>query len=182
MRYRPLIAALVLLPSIAAAGAAQRGTGSAAGKKTEMFDDRSAPAGPTLRARDIEDQSPLKLLIDKRKDLKLTDAQLSQLKDAEPRLKDRNAALLNSADSLLHEMKPSSGSPSDADRQRIGSARMKLMSVVDAIRANNDAAAKEAIAPLDMEQQTKANEVLARQREDFDRMLRSKLGTGDNRG
>jgi hypothetical protein len=54
--------------------------------------------------------------------------------------------------------------------------------VVDAIRANNDAAAKEAIAPLDLEQQTKANEVLARQREDFDRMLRSKLGAGDNRG
>ena len=182
MRYRALIPALVLLPSIATAGAAQRGSGSAAGKKTEMFDDKSAPAGPTLRVRDIEDQSPLKLLIDKRKDLKLTDAQLSQLRDAEPRLKDRNASLLKSAESLLREMNPSSGSPSDADRERIGSARVKLLSTVDAIRANNDAAAKEAIAPLDLEQQTKANEVLARQREEFDRMLRSKLRSGDNRG
>ncbi|HEY5061136.1 MAG TPA: hypothetical protein VII52_06340 [Gemmatimonadaceae bacterium] len=181
MRYRPLIAAFVLLPSIAAAAAAQRGSGSAAGRKTEMFDDKSAAAGPTLRVRDIEDQSPLKLLIDKRKDLKLSDAQLSQLKDAEPRLKDRNASLLKSADSLLREMKPSSSSPSDADRERIGIARARLMSTVDAIRANNDGASKDAIAPLDLEQQTKANEMLARQREEFDRLLRSKLG-GDNRG
>lgn len=182
MRYRPLIAALVLLPSIAATAAAQRGTSSAAGKKTEMFDDRSAAAGPTLRVRDIEDLSPLKLLIDKRKDLKLTDAQVSQLKDAEPRLKDRNASLLKSADSLLHEMKPNSNTPSDAEQSRLQSARGRLMSTMDAIRANYDAAAKDATAAFDLEQQTKATELLTRQREEGDRMLRSKLGSGDNRG
>ena len=41
-----------------------------------------------LSNKDIENVSPIKLLIDKRKDLKLTDDQLAKLKDREDKLKE----------------------------------------------------------------------------------------------
>jgi hypothetical protein len=179
MRFRPLIATLVLLPSIAVA---QRGSGSAAGKKTDLFDKDATPAGPTLRLRDIEDQSPLKLLIDRRKDLKLSDSQLAQLKDAEPRLRDKNAPLYKSVDSLLRALRPTSDNPSEAERSQMRSARYALTATIAAVRANYDAAATDAIAPLDAEQQAKAKEMITRQREEGEKEVRDKLAAGNNSG
>jgi len=95
MNKRLLVfATFVALPSVAAS---QR-TRSQADKRTELFDKDSSRQTQTLRVRDVEDQSPIKLLIDKRKDLKLTDAELSQLKDTESKLKDKNAPLLAISD------------------------------------------------------------------------------------
>ena len=68
--------------------------------------------------RDLEDMSPLKLLIDKRKDLKLTDAQVSTFKDSEGKLKDKNAPLFKAVDSLVREMRPGSGHVGTEDRAR----------------------------------------------------------------
>ncbi|HMA25019.1 MAG TPA: hypothetical protein VKP00_13515 [Gemmatimonadaceae bacterium] len=102
MNRRYLIAAaLFFLPSVATA---QR-TRTQSDRRTELFVKDSSRQSQVLRGRDVEDQSPPKLLIDKRKDLKLTDAQLSQLKDSEGKLKERNAPLLKAIDSLVHEMR-----------------------------------------------------------------------------
>ena len=130
-----------------------------------------------ISVRDIEDQSPIKLLIDKRKDLKLTDAQLAQLKDAESKLKDKNASLLRIVDSVNKEMRPSlSGTPSDDDRAKMMSARKELMGVIQDIRDNYDASLKEVVPTLDEEQQKKAGELLAKQREELDRKMQSRMG------
>jgi hypothetical protein len=110
---RLLIAALLFVPSLALA---QRGGASSqAAKHTEM--DPQTASGPTLRTRDIEDMSPIKLLIDKRKDLKLTDAQLSGLKDAEPKLKEANAPLLKQVDSLMRRADRRRAKPLDHVRR-----------------------------------------------------------------
>jgi hypothetical protein len=179
--FRPLLlATLLVIPAVApSVAAAQRGGRTQSDRRTELFDkDSIAPKGLALRLRDIEDQSPLKLLIDKRKDLKLTDAQLSQLKDAEPKLKDKNALLFKMVDSLLHDLRPSSGRPSDEERARKRAARSGLATTLDAIHANNDAAAKDAMTSFDADQQHKATDLLAKQREEGDKLIRDRLGDG----
>lgn len=178
MNRRHLIAAaLFLVPSLATA---QR-TRTQSDRRTDLFVKDSSRQGQVLRVRDVEDQSPLKLLIDKREDLKLTDAQLSQLKDNENKLKEKNAPLLRAIDSLVHEMRSGMSSSSDEGRARARDARMGLMTTVGDIRANYDASAKDALATLDADQQSKATELLERQKQDADKFLQERLG-GDRRG
>lgn len=181
IRRRLIVASLLVAPSLALA---QRGGGgrTQADRHKEMMDDKGTPSGPTLRVRDIEDQSPLKLLIDKRKDLKLADPQLAQLKDAEGKLKDKMAPLLKAVDSLLHELHPSMANPSSEERARLRNASDGMTAVLNDVRANYDASSKEALALLDADQQTKANELLAKQREEREKMIREKLSSGDRSG
>src|SRR5437660_11656496 len=129
MTRRALLIATLLLAYLPSMSAAQRGGGSRANKNEELFDKKDVPKGPSLRTRDIEDQSPIHLLIDRRKDLKLSDQQVDQLKDADNKLKDKNAPLLKAVDSLVREMKPAFATQSAEDRTRIRNARATLLDV-----------------------------------------------------
>jgi len=174
MLRRLIVAALLVVPSIAVA---QRGGRTQSDRKTPLFDKEEMPKGPTLRVRDIEDQDPLKLLIDKRKDLKLSDAQLAQLKEADGKLKEQNAPLFKSLDSLLHDMRIS-GTPTEQEQTRARNARGGLMEAVQSVNASYDAASKTAVATLDAEQQLKANELLDKLRQDGQKAMRERLGGG----
>lgn len=168
--------ALAILLALPTAAWAQRGGGrTQSDRRTELFDKDAQPKAPSLRARDIDDQSPLKLLVDKRKDLGLTDAQVAALKDAQSKLHDQNAPLFKTVDSLVHEMRPPLGSPTDEDRSRIRNARMSVVSVLGSVWTNDDTAAKEALAALDAEQQTKATALLEKQRDERQKMVQDKL-------
>lgn len=172
-------ATLVALPGTTLA--AQRGgSRSDATRPTEMFDRQNEPKGPTLRTRDIEDLSPVKLLIDKRKDLQLTDDQVKALKDAESKVKDTNAPLFKLVDSLVHELKPSANA-SDDDRSHMRASRNALLNVIATIRDNCTAAANAAAAQFTPEQQQKAKELMDKQRADGDKAIREKLGGGERR-
>jgi len=171
------VAALAALPSLASA---QR-TRTASDRRTELFDkDSASRQAPAVRTRDLEDMSPIKLMIDKKKDLKLTDAQLSQLKESDNKLKEKNAPLLKAVDSLARDAR--SNARSDEDRARMRNARMSLMTTVGEVRMNYDAAAKEALATFDAEQQTKANELLDKQKQDAEKYMQERLGGGERRG
>ena len=175
MISRLAVVALLLVPSISLA---QRGGRTQADRKTPLFDKEDAPKGPTLRVRDIEDQSPLKLLIDKRKDLKLSDAQVSELKDTESKLKDVNAPLYKAVDSLIRDIKNGSASPNDQAKAKLRDARIGLMDVLKELDKNYETPLNAVLTKLDAEQQAKAKELLDKQRQDGDRMLREKLGGG----
>jgi len=173
MTGRLLVAALLLAPSIAFA---QRGSGrTQADRKTDLFPKEEMSKGPTLRVRDVEEQSPLKLLIEKRKDLKLTDAQFAQFKSAEDKFKEQNAPLFKSLDSYLRDLKNAASSPSDEARTKGRDARSGIMEVLKELRTNYDASLKDLLAPLDADQQAKANQLVEKQREEGDKMLREKL-------
>ena len=172
MIRRLLIAsALLVAPTMLFA---QRSGRTQADKKTALFDKQEMPKGLDLRVRDIEDQSPLHLLLDKRKDLKLTDAQLSQLKDAEGKLKDKNAPLYKAVDSLVRATRVTSDA-SDQDKARARMARSDLKDVIKSITDNYDAAGKEAVATLDAEQQPKAKEMVDKRKEESDKCNRERL-------
>jgi len=178
-----LLASLLALPSLAVA---QRGGGgggrSRATEHDKMFlDDKDAPKGPSLRTRDIEDFSPIHMLIDKRKDLKLSDAQVDGLKKAEGPLKEKNEPLLKAVDSLVREMRPPLNMTDEA-RSRIRDAGRALHETLQSISTNYDAAAKEALAGFDADQQTRANEMLAKLKEDGEKRIGEKMGEGGRRG
>jgi hypothetical protein len=174
---------LVMLLAVPTLAAAQRGGRSQADKRTELFDkDSSSRQAPQLRVRDVEDQSPIKLLIDKRKDLKLTDAQVSQLKDSEGKLKEKNAPLLKAVDSLVRDLRSGMSSQSDEARSRARNARMGLMTTLSDVRANWDASAKDALATFDADQQGKATELLDKQKQETEKMLQERIGGAGPRG
>jgi hypothetical protein len=169
-----LLATLAALPSLATA---QRGgTRTQADKHTELFSkDDDQALRPTLRLGDLEDQSPLKLLIDKRKDLKLTDAQLADLKTKEAALKNKSTPALKLADSLISQLHSSPSS--DDARAKARFTTSALGRVIDALRATYDSAGTDALTGLDAEQQPKAKELLGKQKDDGTKMLQKKMGT-----
>jgi hypothetical protein len=176
-----LLTAFLALPTVAFA---QRGGGgrTEANKHSPLFEKEGMPKGPSIRVRDIEDMSPIKRLLDKRKDLKLTDAQVNQLKDSETKLKQTNEPLLKTVDSLLHEAKTAASGSNDESRAKGREATQGLMSVVRQVQSNYDAAVTEATAAFDAEQQTKVKEILAKLAEDNDNMLKERLGGEGRRG
>ena len=169
------VLALLLVPALASAQGRTRSQAASGRDKNLMADDDSKARRPDITPRDLEEQSPLRLLIDKRKDLKLTDDQLNKLKDIESKLKEKNSSLLRTVDSVNREMRPPRGGEvTDEYRNKIRNLRQELTSVVGDIRANYDAAAKEAVPTLDAEQQKKAAELLDKQKEEIEKKSKEK--------
>jgi len=178
----PLRMTVVLLALTPALALAQRGGMGGAKKADWNSVEAAAPRGPTISAKDLEKISPLRLFVDKKKDLKLSDAQLALLKDADAKLKTDNAARLQLVDSLKKELRGKSGTLSAEDEAKMVLGREALMTTVSEIRASYEAAAKAAIAGLDDGQKKTAEELLAKEEEDNREMLRDKLGGGGGMG
>jgi hypothetical protein len=196
MQARTLIAAvLVVLPAVATA---QRGgSRAAAGRDPGLMDNSQQARGGVVNNGQIEDLSPVKLIIDKRKDLQLKDEQVKQVKDIESKMKKTNEPLFHVLDSLRNEAKPrlsgqsnvgadsrlrgsrsggdaaggGGGGMSDEDRAKMRGAMQEAASVIKDIRTNFDAAAKEALGLLDQEQQQKANDLISKQNEEWAKVL-----------
>ena len=175
-RLTVALVALCLLPSLASA---QRSRGSMGGSKEADWDaisEKKAPAGPSITAKDFEKVSPFKALLDKKKDLKLTDAQLAAFTAANTTLLAANAERFALLDSLKKEAKPkTSGEPSAEDEARLVIARESLQGVVRDIRASYEDAAKN-IEGLDEAQKAPATAVLSKNAEQMQEMLRDKMG------
>ena len=182
MRTRSSLA-IALVATLPALALAQRGGGSGAGSRVERGDsraDKNIGSGSTIKLsnRDLEDISPIKLLIDKRKDLKLTDDQLSKLKDREDKLKESMKPSFGALDSLRRIATPASRTPDSGDQARMMDTRRHFTEVVNGIRTQYDIAAGEAIALLDEAQQKQANDLVQRQRSEAEDMIRNKIGGG----
>jgi len=177
---------VVFLLSIPAIAAAQRGGGGGRvrGETKENWNEilNENAAGLKLSNKDVENISPVKLLIDKRKDLKLSDAQTTQIKDIESKLKEKNAPLYNTLDSLRGVLKAPAGggAPSDEYRARMMLARDGASETVRSIREHYAGGLKEAVALLDESQQKTANALVEKQQTEAEQMLREKLGGRGN--
>lgn len=177
MRRRLLVTvALLAAPSLALAQRGRRSSGD--GDKAEMKNSESAGnKGPQLRARDVEDFSAIKLMIDKRKDLNLTDAQVDALKKNEDAAKKQNEPLFNTVDSLVHEMRPPLNAD-DAFRVKVKLAGDELQEKLEAIRANYDAGVKDVAAGFNADQQAKWKELTAKNSEEAEKRVRERMGGG----
>ena len=122
--------------------------------------------------------SPIKLLIDKRKDLKLSDDQVKGLKDIESKLKEKNDPSFHALDSLRRAAQPPLHDPSDDDKSRMMNAQRGAAAVVATIRGNYDAALNDALPTLDDTQRNNAKDLLEKQRNEAQDAVREKLGPG----
>jgi hypothetical protein len=122
-------------------------------------------------------------MLDKKKDLKLTDAQAAAVKEADAKLLAANADRFKLLDSLKKDAKPkTSGTPSTEEELRLVLARDALKGVVTDIRTSFDAAAKEGIPGLDEGQQKATQELMKKYNEEMQDMLREKMGGGGRGG
>lgn len=180
MRHRRLIAGLLIVASLPTLALAQRGGGgSRRDRGTDANWDEITRREPTtiLSVREVEAMDPLRHLMAKRKDLKLTDAQVAQLKALDDSGKVRDEPLLKQLDSLRREMRPS-GPVDDVQRLRLQVVRRNFAETVERIRANYDAAAAAALPTLEEAQRAQATELLAKQKAEADKVVAEKLGSG----
>lgn len=180
-RYVPLLAAL-LIPSIAGA---QRGGGDRPrGDQRENWRDvtGSSSVGLRLSNGDVEDMNPVKLLVDKRKDLKLTEEQQKQLRTMNDQLKETNKPQFKLLDSLRNAIRPKAGAAADVEAVRTSMARAMVPDVVKTIRGNYDTSLKDALALLDDTQKATAEGLLKRQSDEAEKTLAEKMGAGRGGG
>lgn len=171
----------VLTLSLVSSAEAQRGGGT--GRERPRQTDanygamlRESAIALRLSNGDVEDMSAVKLFIDKKKDLKLSDAQLTQLKAIEEKTKEANKPHFKMLDSLRQAMRFRAGADSLAERARTGMAREAVVGVVQTIRDSYGAALKEAMPLIEESQKPKADELLKKLAEESDETLREKLG------
>lgn len=175
LRRSVLLAALLLLP--VGTAAAQRTRSAARERGDAKYADDEMKKGPAIRGRDLEDLNPVKLFLDKKKDLKLSDAQVEALKKSEAELKEKNQALYKAIDSLARAMRPPLN-PTAESQVRMLQARSDLDETIGAIRTNYDAASTEVVNGFDADQKTKAAELLAKWKEESEKRIRDRMKAG----
>jgi len=179
--------AIVVLTLIPATLAAQRGMGGSGmrggGGRVGGQEGGGRSGGSMLQLSngDVEEMSPIKRLIDKRKDLKLTDPQVKQFKDLEKEMKTRNEHMFHVLDSLRKDMTPSGGSPDEA-RAKMVNDRAAVQEVVGNIRLSYNETLKQAMPLLDDTQNQKANELVQQLNDEADETIQKKLEGRGNRG
>lgn len=174
----PVLLALIAFPSLAQAQRGGGGRGMGGSKDADWNAvTENVPKGPTISGKDFVEASPLAMLLDKKKDLKLTDAQMSAIKSADEKLQASNKDRYALVDSLKKQMKPTVGGDV-ADETRVILARDAMQGVVRDIRMSTDADTKAVVSTLDAEQQKTAAELLEKHAEKTQKMLREKLGGG----
>ena len=177
-------AALVAIALAASTVMAQRGGGGGGGtgrerpRQTQPDYGAVHAAGLRLSNGDVEDMDPVRRLLDKRKDLKLTDEQQKQLRGIDDKLKESNQPAFKVLDSLRQAMRPRAGMDADAERARITLTRENVISVLTTIRRNYSDGLTGALGLLDALQKPKADELLGKQSAETEEALRDKLGTG----
>ena len=85
-------------------------------------------------------------------------------------------------DSLVRELRSVEAAPTPDDQSRIRLLRMGLANVLGEIRTNYDTAMKDALAPLEADQQPKATEMLDKQKQDAEKFINERLRGGQRRG
>lgn len=181
IRPRSAVLLLALVPATVAAQRGGRGGGRMGGASQDQSSRGSGGVELKLSNGDVEDMSPIKLLIDKRKDLKLSDAQVKQFKDLESEMKTRNENLFHQLDSLRKDMS-SSTRPSEDGRTRAAYDREAVQGVVANIRLSYAETLKRATPLLDDPQKTKADELVQKMNDEADQTIREKLDPRGDRG
>lgn len=176
---RLAVIALVIVPALASAQ--RRSSRGSSRANWDEVTSTSSRSGIQLSTKDVEKMSPIKLLLDKKKDLKLTDDQQNTVKGLEGKLDEKNKPLLETLDSLRKETKISSSRPSDEDVAKAAIAHSAFVDLLARIRSSYDSSLTEAMPVLDATQQATAKELLAKQRSETAETIREKLSSGNRR-
>jgi len=182
MRMR-VFAAVAALGLVAVPAFAQRG----ANVRGERAGNVGGRGFALPRASDMEDHSPVGVVLDKKKKLALTDSQLTALKSIEKALHERNAEFYRQWDSVRVVMRAASGGAfggggggrgsdavtggSEVDQPEQATARTRATALRRAIRLGDEWAYQEVLKVLTTEQKAKAETFWSEDAEDFQAKL-----------
>jgi hypothetical protein len=162
-----LLGALFALPSVALA---QRGGGIRSGPtgKSGVGDDITKDvARPTRKdpysTKDLQKENMVNFLLDKKKDLKLSDDEVKSLKEINDHIKDTTKASMHSLDSLSGEMRGKGDERGDAQAARVFGPQY----LAD-VRAQYDDQLKAALAKLTEEHQKAAQTLIDARRKELE--------------
>lgn len=150
------------------------------GERTANWDqiESANPSGPRITRNDVEKFSAIRIVVDKRKELKLTDQQVKQLREQIPleetALDDRLARF----DSLRMAVRRRAGADEDEERARTSLARQELMASIAAIRAGYDSTFTAALELLADDQRASARTVVEKERAEREEDLRERMNGG----
>lgn len=174
------IAALLLIPTLAQAQRTNRGN-DLYGDWNKADPKMGRPA-PSYKQSDVEKFSSVLLLVDKKKDLKLTDEQMGKLTEVSKAEEEANKALYVKMDSTRLALRMKPGADPDQEQARMTIARQEFMAVIQQIRSSYDSTYKNACLPLLDETQRKTAEgLIQKAQEEASEDLR-KIGGGRGGG
>ena len=180
MKVARMVALMLLFPAVTFGQRGGGGGGRSDRGTKSNFDEMRNENRPTVQLTrgDVEDMNPLHLLLDKRKQLKLTDDQQRKLKEQESALKEKNQPFFKQLDSLRQALTLRPGVDADMEKARLSIARESFVSVVKTVRDNYAESATGAVSLLDDSQKTIASELFAKLTKDSDEEVQKKLGQG----
>jgi len=181
---RLAIVVLTLIPATLAAQRGMGGGGMRSGGGRGGGQEGGSHSGNSmlqLSNGDVEEMSPIKRLIDKRKDIQLTDAQVKDFKSLESEMKARNEHMFKQLDSLRKDM-TFSGRPSDDEFTKIANDRQAVTDLVGNIRLSYNETLKRAMEKLDEGQKPKAQTIVDQLNDEANQTLEKKLNGGGDRG
>lgn len=165
-RRLSLVAVLLVVPMILSA---QKRGGGGGGSKSERgkmtFDTTRARNSGMLSTKDLEKENMVGFVLDKKKDLKLSDDEVKALKGINDRLKDSVSVAMNSLDSIASRMRRTGDlAPSEGDRN-VG--RLIASQRAADVRAQYDVFLKEALTKLSEEHQKAASNLVEARRKEL---------------
>jgi hypothetical protein len=155
-----LLSFLMVVPALSLA---QRGGGSRsrATSRTDMFPDEQAQRRvTTVSSSKLRDLDPLTILLDKHKDLSLTDDQMAKLKTMDGQLAEMQQPAYHVLDSLDQQLANLGSHPSSDDQARMQTTSAFTHMIAGNVRQQYDSVEKVAGALLTDDQKKKADDVL----------------------
>jgi hypothetical protein len=139
------------------------------------------------RSSDLEDHSPVGVVLEKKKKLALSDSQVTALKEIAKQLHEKNADFYRMWDSVRVAMRSAGGGAfgaagggrgtaeitgmSPVDQERLATARTTSMGLMRAMRDGDEWSRQETLKVLTAEQRTKAEEFWKDDAEEFGEKL-----------
>jgi hypothetical protein len=164
-----LVGALLGFPALAPAQRRPSGGGSSSyggsSKPGQSKLDGVKIDKEMFSTKDLQKENMVAFVLDKKKDLKLTDDEVKALKEINDQLKDSVKTSMKALDSIADQMRRhDDNAPDRGDRQ---AARVFSDSYISGVRAQYDASLKVALAKLTDEQQKSANEMIEARRKEL---------------
>lgn len=161
-RRLSLFVVLLVVPTIVSA---QRTRGGTRGGKM-AFDSSAGPRKTGIMSpKELERENMVGFVLDKRKDLKLSDDEVKALKEINDRAKDSVSTSMRSLDSIGNQMRRTGDLAPSGEAQQV--AKLLASQKIEAVRSQYDAFLKEALAKLTEEHQKAANDLIEVRRKEL---------------
>ncbi len=159
-RIALLLSLLMVVPSMSQA---QRGgrTRSGATSRTDMFpSDQMRRRASAVSSGKLRELDPLAILLDKHKDLALTDSQVTVLKTMDDQLGTLQKPAYHVLDSLDQELANIGSDPTSDEQRHMQTVNTFLHMIAKNVRQQYDSVEKDAVTLMTDDQKKKADDVL----------------------